>query len=178
MDTVSALYYIFTFSGLLCFAIYLFTSGVAAYGALIAAYSTLFIGMIMLLMNIFYVIVNNRNNGTNNYMTMFLNIFGVGLFMLMMFGSIGLNIYLLVVFKDRIISEKVTSGYWVMTIVSIILMLIQSVIIFMTLYKNSFSSLAISSLCLFGLLNVITSIINLNILSYFYADGFCSLNHT
>jgi hypothetical protein len=189
MDTISALYGIFTCAGLLCALIYFFTSGISAYGSLISAYSTLFIGMVMLLINIFYVIVKNNgssstsngaNGSNNNNMTMFFKIFGVGIFMLMMFGSIGLNLYLLIVFKDRIISENVTSGYWTMNIVSIILMIVQSGIVFTILYKNkeNFSSLAISSLCFFGLLNVIVSIINFNILSYFYTDGFCPLNHT
>jgi hypothetical protein len=173
-DPIFAMYFIFVSSAILCFIIHFVTSGLTAYGSLIAGYSVLFIAIIMLLVSVFSEMEDIDYINDNDYLIKYLNIFGFGIYMLMMFGTIGLKLYSLSVYKNRIISNE--KYYFNFNIILFCLIFIQCIFIINNFYN--ISGIILSLLCLFGSITTITAILEFTTLSYFHADGFCSLCHT
>ena len=175
-DPIFAMYFIFISSAILCFIIHFITSGLTAYGSLIAGYSVLFIAILMLLVSVFSEMDDSdyTNINDNNYLIKYLNIFGFGIYMLMMFGTIGLKLYSLCVYKDRIISNE--KYYFNFNIILFCLIFIQCLFIINNFYN--IYGIILSLLCLFGSITVITVILEFTTLTYFHTDGFCSLCHT
>jgi len=173
-DPIFAMYFIFVSSAILCFIIHFVTSGLTAYGSLIAGYSVLFIAIVMLLVSVFSEMEDIDNINDNDYLIKYLNIFGFGIYMLMMFGTIGLKLYSLSVYKERIISNE--KYYFNFNIILFCLIFIQCIFIINNFYN--IYGIILSLLCLFGSITAITAILEFTTLTYFHADGFCSLSHT
>ena len=169
-----AMYCIFAVSAIGCLIITFFTSGSAAWGSQIAGYCVFAIAMIMLFAN---VVVNSSNADASTTPTNKFYIFGIGIYLLIMFATIGCKLYGLFAYKDRIISNGQYYSYFNIPILGLIVLQFFLLFNFFS-QKSLLNAIVLSFLCLLGLLNLIATIIDFNVLSYYYADGFCSVSHT
>ena len=85
-------------------------------------------------------------------------------------------------YKNNIIAEHVSYGYYSFSNIAIILLLIQLYIVYTNISTDSFEKtgkmpkVTSGIIYLFGILTAICSIILFTILKYFTTDGFTSLN--
>jgi hypothetical protein len=100
---------------------------------------------------------------------------------LLMLGVIAFILYLMIKYKELIIEEKVSKGYYTFSNISVILLLIQLYIVYVNINTPKFdetgkmSQFASSLIYLLGVLGTISSIILFTILKYFTTDGFTSM---
>ena len=99
-----------------------------------------------------------------------------------MLGVIAFILYLMITYKNNIITEHVSHSYHSFSNISVILILIQLYIVYINISNDTFektgkiSPVTSSIIYLFGVLTAICSIILFIILKYFTTDGFTSLN--
>jgi hypothetical protein len=163
MDIFLTFYGILSFLAICCLIIMIFLSGDAAYGLQLAGYFMLFIALIPLTMYFYY----------NTTSTM--NIIGVIFYMLTLCGTIIFKLYSLFAYKNRIISNGNYYSYFNKPLIGLIILQIFIIIGYFS--QSGDSSFILSVLCLIGLFNFISAILDFNVLTYFYADGFCSGCH-
>jgi hypothetical protein len=178
MNWYSSVYKAIIIASSVCFIIYNFSSGQTAYGSIIAGYSTLTLGILMIMLIIFNNVLEATKDG-NFYSIIYEMIMASGPFMLML-TIVGLILYLLINYKDRILDGHVSSGYNSFSNITIILLLIQIYIIYKNINTEKFettkklSRFTSSILYLFGTITLISSLTIFSILKYFSADGFKS----
>jgi hypothetical protein len=127
--------------------------------ALIGGYSGLFFGMFFTML---YFLLYDK---TVSYLDMFP--------ILMVIVVVGLLIYYLSIYFDRISAGEVSDYYLSFSIISTIFLGIQTVIIFSAIYNRSlgnklFTDITFSSLGLVSVINIIT-IITIGIILHFYS---------
>jgi len=178
---IIALYFALTFTGIFFLFIHYCVTGIAAYGSLVAANGSLLLGTCMFALNTLSVLMTSNDNSIETNPKKNPNskpsIFGNVIYLIIMLGTVGFQLYMLLAFKNKILSGNYPNGYWRFNNVFNLCILIQSCIVsYVLLYNYTFSSLVISTLSLFGLINIIVSKEIFNILKYFTADGFSSMS--
>ena len=169
----------FIMASVIAFIIGFFSQGEVSLGSYISGYSVLILAIIMILI----ILINNITNMTPGQSTsalIFSILMTTGPFLLML-GVIGFILYLMITYKNNIISGHLSSGYNSFSNIISILLLIQLYIVYANISTDNFektkkiSSLTSSLLYLLGVLEGICAIILFTILKYFTTDGFSVL---
>jgi len=167
----NSIYKGFLIAGVISFIIGFFSQGEVSIGAYIAGYSVLVLAIIMILI----ILISNIlrvTQGDTSFGTIFSIILTTGPFLLML-GVIAFTLYLLVTYKNNIISGNLSPGYTSFSSINAILLFIQLYIVYINISSDSFEStgkispLTSSLLYLLGVLEGICSVILLTILKYF-----------
>jgi hypothetical protein len=169
----------FIMASVIAFIIGFFSQGEVSLGSYISGYSVLILAIIMILI----ILINNITNMTPGQSTstlIFSILMTTGPFLLML-GVIGFILYLMITYKNNIITGHLSSGYNSFSNIISILLLIQLYIVYANISTDNFektkkiSSLTSSLLYLLGVLEGICAIILFTILKYFTTDGFSVL---
>ena len=134
----------------------------------------------MLLLILFNNILRTTQN-QSTFQILYTIFSSTGPFILML-GVIAFILYLMITYKNNIITEHVSHSYHSFSNISVILILIQLYIVYINISNDTFektgkiSPVTSSIIYLFGVLTAICSIILFIILKYFTTDGFTSLN--
>jgi hypothetical protein len=155
--------------------IYFFASGIVSLGAVISGYCMIVLSIIMILYIILFNLLQLKESGSN--LQILLNIVKTcGPFLLMLF-TIGFILYLVITFKERIISGRVANGYTTFSNIIIIMILLQVYLVYNSINTNKFEidnkipSITTSILYLYGVITIICTITMNTILNKFSADG-------
>jgi hypothetical protein len=167
--------FIFYYPSIIAFVISVLSSGKVAYGSVLAGYSALILGVMMILVILFTNILNGTTDSSSSQLIMSV-LMTTGPFILML-GVIGFILYLLIVYKSVIIDGHVSPNYQTFSNIAIILFLIQVYIVYTNLSSDKFistgkiSKVTSSLIYLFGVLTLASSLILYTILKYFRTDG-------
>ena len=174
----SAIYKSLIIASVLSFIIYFFSSGNVSLGALISGYSVLTLSIMMILYIILYNLLQSNQTGSS-FQLLLSMITTTGPFLLML-GVIGLVLYLIISYKDRILLGHVSNGYTTFNNITITMILLQLYLVYTNINTEKFettqklSKITTSILYLYGVITAISSITLFNILTNFSADGFQS----
>ena len=166
----------FIIAGVIAFIIAFFSQGEVSLGAYIAGYSVLILAIIMILI----ILINSVFRVTKDQSTLKIIlsiILTTGPFLLIL-GVIGFILYLIITYKNNIISGHLSSGYYSFSNIVSLLLFIQLYIVYMNISTESFEStgkispLTSSMIYLLAVLSGICSVILFTILKYFTTDGF------
>jgi len=169
------LYKAFLIGSVICFIIYMATTGQMSLGAMISGYSILLLSILMISYIVLYYTLKNSQKAT--FFQSILNmVFAFGPFLLTFF-IISYVLYLVITYKNRILLGHVSSGYSTFSNIIIILLLLQIYIIYNNINSEKFettktlSKITSSLLYLYGVIAGICSLTLAVILSKFSADG-------
>ena len=160
------------------FLIGLFSSGEVSMGSYITGYSTLILGIMLLLVTLFNKLFSTNQNMSSSEMV-YAILSMTGPFILML-GTISFVLYLMITYKSIIIDDHVSPGYYSFNNITVLLILFQLYIVFTNTITPDYekthklSKLTSSIIYLIGTLSIISSIIMYTILKYFTTDGFTS----
>jgi hypothetical protein len=166
-------------AGVIAFIIGFFTNGNASLGSYIAGYSVLVLGIMLILLILFNGIMQTKQD-QSTFNILFSIIMTTGPFLLML-GVIAFILYLMIKYKNNIISGHVSPNYNSFSNITIILLLIQLYIVYTNISTEKFeatgkiSKLTSSTLYLLGVLEGISAVILYTILNYFTTDGFSTI---
>lgn len=171
----SSVYKAFLIGSIVSFIIYFATSGNTSLGAMISGYSILILTIMMILYIILYNVLQSTQN-SSFFQSLLSMIFACGPFLLILF-VIGFVLYLVIKFKNKILSGHVSSGYTTFSNIIILLLLLQVYLIYNGINTEKFettkrlSKVTNSILYLYGVIAAICSITLFTILNNFSADG-------
>ena len=174
----SGIYKSLIIASVISFIIYFFSVGNISLGALISGYSVLTLSIFMIL----YIILFNLLQVTQNkgfFQTLLTMTTACGPFLLMLF-VIGFVLYLVIKYKNRILTGHVSNSYTTFSNITIIMILLQVYLVYNSITTDKFEStrqlskITTSLLYLYGVISVISSITLFSILNNFSADGFQS----
>jgi len=179
-DWYSVIYKGLLLAGFITFVIGFFSQGKVSLGAYIAGYSTVVLGIMMILIILFNNILR-VTEGQTIFQIIYAILSTTGPFLLML-GVIAFLLYSTINFKDSIIENHVSKSYYSFSNISIILLFIQLYLVYTNISTEKFEStgkmskVTISLIYLLGVLELISSIIIYTILNYFKTDGFSTIN--
>ena len=171
-DWYSGVYKAFVMASVVAFIISMFSTGKVAYGAELAGYASLTVGIMLILVILF----KNLFSGNSDASSITNVLMSTGPFILML-AVVGFILYLMIVYKEAIIDGHVSPNYQTFSNIAIILFLIQVYVVYTTLSSDKFAStgkmskVTASMIYLFGILTLISSFILYTILKYFRTDG-------
>jgi hypothetical protein len=175
-DWYSSIYKALIMASVISFVISFFSSRDVSFGASLAGYSVLILGIMMiiiiLLQNIFK---SNPNQGL--FQIIYSILMGTGPFILIL-AVIGFILYLIINYKNLIIDEHVSKNYYTFSNITIVLLLLQLYIVYTNITTERFEStgklskLTSSLIYLLGVLTSMCSLILYTILKYYTTDGF------
>lgn len=171
----SSIYRAFLIGSVISFIIYFVTSGNTSLGAMISGYSILILTTMMILYIILYDVLQLTQNASF-FQSLLSMIFACGPFLIILF-VIGFVLYLVIKFKNKILSGHVSSGYTTFSNIIIVLLLLQVWLIYNGISTDKFettkrlSKVTNSILYLYGVIAAICSITLFTILNNFSADG-------
>jgi hypothetical protein len=175
-DWYTSIYKGFIISGLVAFIIGVFTQGKTSLGAYISGYSVLTLGIMMILLILFNNILNvSQNSTTLNLLYTILLTTGPFLLMLVVISFI---LYLMITYKNNIINNRVSKGYYSFSNISVLLLFIQLYIVYTNITTDKFettgkiSKVTSSIIYLLSVLTGICAVILFTILKYYTTDGF------
>ena len=178
----SGIYKAFIISSIVSFLISIFSTGKTAYNSLISGYSSLTLGLMMIL-TIVITKIMKLNSGSTTKELLLTILMSLGPFLLMMF-IIGFILYLIIVYKDPILENHVSNSYYTFSNITIILLLIQIFIVYSKILdtkefeeSGKISKILSSLLYLLGVLSLYSTMIIYIILKYFITDGFQGLKY-
>ena len=174
-DWYTSIYKSFLISTIITFVIYFSSSGETALGALISSYVLLLISILMILISSSNTILETKQSGSmfETVLSIFLS---TGPFLLML-GVIGFILYMIILYKETIATNHVSSEFYTFINLSIMLLLLNISIIYENISKsksqenNGLSKIMSRILLLVGIIIVICSFIIYKILKYFKTDG-------
>jgi hypothetical protein len=168
-DWYSSIYKALIIASVISFIISIFSSGSTAYGGMLAGYSLLILGIMMILLILFNEILNFNQGST--FQIIFSILLSTGPFLLML-GVIGFIMYLIINYQEKINLGYVTKSYYTFSNISILLFLLQIYIVYKNIDTGKMSKVTSSFMYLLGVLTVMTSLIMFIILKYYTTDGF------
>jgi hypothetical protein len=181
MAWYESIYKALIFGSAITFIISNLTSGANSYNSLIAGYSILILGILMILTIMITKILDLQKSSST--MQIFLSIImTLGPFLLML-GIIGFMLFLIIFYKTPILENQVSSSYDTFSNITLVLLLIQVYIVYTNIDTDRFkingkiSEMASAVLYLLGVLSVFSSLTIYVILGYFRADGFQMLQN-
>jgi glucan phosphoethanolaminetransferase (alkaline phosphatase superfamily) len=113
----SGIYKAFILASAVSFFISFFTTGTNSYGSILTGYSTLILGIIMILILLFNNIFRVSQNTTQTLSALLMT---TGPFLLIL-GVIGFILYLVITYKNIIVEGHVATSYYTFTKISVIL---------------------------------------------------------
>ena len=178
-DWYSSMYKGFILASIVSFITAFFTKGSVSFGAYIAGYSVLILGIMMILLILFNKILG-ITQGQTTFQILYTIFMTTGPFILML-SVVAFILYLMITYKNKILEEHIPLGYYSFSNIFIILLFIQLYIVYTKISTDKFeltgkiSSVTSSIIYLLGVLDAICSIIIFTILKYFSTDGFRTL---
>jgi hypothetical protein len=175
-DWYSSVYKSFIMASIVSFLISFFSTGNVAFGSLIAGYSVLILGIMMILIILFQNILKTNQDQKLLYF-IYLLLLNTGPFLLIL-GVICFILYLIIFYKNIIIENHVSKSYYTFSNMNIVLLLIQLYIVYTNISTKSFDSsgklskVTMSIITLLGILTLMSSLILFTILKYYTTDGF------
>ena len=170
---VQSLYIALTAVSAICFLIGFSTSGIASFSALIVAYCFLIILILFILLNLL-----QKSNGANKSMFQaILYLFNRLGPLILMLGTIGFLMYLLIYYKTPILAGQVAPSYSNFNNAALGFILLQLFILYKSIDSEQYqqtgkiSPITTSLLFLFSVCTLICSLIIYTILNYFRTDG-------
>ena len=180
-NSYSLVYKALIYVSVILFLISFGTSGNTTIGALISGYSSLTLGILMILI----LLLNNITNitqGKTTFETITTILMASGPFLLML-AIIGFILYLIIKYSKIIADGHVADGYYTFSNIAIILFLLQIYLLHGNMDTEKFkqtyklSSITSSLLYLLGVITGMCSLILYTILKYFTTDGFSNLKN-
>jgi len=157
-----------------------FTNGKTSMGAYIAGYSSLTLGLVLILIFLFNNLLSNPINSQGSTWQIIKTLLSSTAPFFIMLCALAFNMSLLIIYKDSIIEERVSKGYDTFSTITHILIFSQMYLVFKYISAPNFettgkiSKLQSSILNLLNVLLIMSSTITLVILKYFKTDGFTS----
>lgn len=179
-DWYSTIYKACIFAAAISFIIGFFTGSNTSLGAYIAGYSVLTLGVLMILVILFSNILRVTVNDSI-FKIIYSILMTAGPFILIL-GIIGFVLYLLINYKNNIISGHIAPSYNSFSNIIIMLLLIQMYLVYSNIGSERFqvtgkmSKVTSGIIYLLGVITAISSIILYTILKYYSTDGFQSIN--
>ena len=176
----STIYKACIISAIIAFTIGFFTQSQTSLGAYISGYSVLIFGIAMILVILLTNILKVTQNDSS-LQILYSIMLTAGPFLLIL-AIIGFILYLLINYKNIIVSGNVAPGYNSFTTIISLLIFIQLYLVYTNISSDKFQStgklskLTSSIIYLLGVLTAICSIILYTILKYFSTDGFKAHN--
>ena len=178
----SGVYKALIISSVVSFLISIFSEGKTSYNSLISGYSSLTLGLMMIL-TIVITKIMEVNSGSTTKELLLTILLSLGPFLLMM-SIIGFILYLIIVYKDPILDNHVSKSYHTFSNITIVLLLIQIFIVYSKILdtkefeeSGKISKILSSLLYLLGVLSLYSTMIIYIILKYFITDGFQGLKY-
>ena len=179
-DWYSGVYKALILTSVIAFLISFFSSGTISLGAILAGYSVLILGILMILLILFNQIMKGTQD-QSMLQILYSILLMAGPFLLML-GVIGFVLYLIIFYKNIIIDGYISDSYYTFSNITIILLLLQIYIVFTNINTDRFettgkiSKVTSSLIYLLGVLTIMSSLIIFTVLKYFRTDGFSTLN--
>jgi lysylphosphatidylglycerol synthetase-like protein (DUF2156 family) len=157
------------------FLISFFSQGTISYGSMLAGYSVLVLGIMMILLILFTQILKVTQN--DSAFQIIWTIFMTSGPFLLMLSIIGFVLYLLIKYKDPINDNHISHSYHTFSNITIILLLLQIYMVYTNIATKEFevsgkmSKVTSSIIYLLGVLTGICSMIMYIILKFFRTDG-------
>jgi hypothetical protein len=151
-------------SSIVAFIISLFTSGKTSYGAELSGYSMNILAILLILLILFQK-----------------KAITASMCFVLLLAIIGFIMYSIIIYKDNIINDRVPSYLKTYTSVSVMLIMLQTYLIYASIFNSTFektNTIPPINMALLGLLGVFTfacSLIIFVILKYFTTDGFSTI---
>jgi hypothetical protein len=170
----------FIVAGLVSFIVGFFTQGITSLNSYIAGYSILILAIAMMLIIIFNNILK-VTEASSTLQTISSILMSSGPFLLML-AVISLVLYLIVKYKNNIIENHVSSGYYSFSNITALLIFIQLYVIYTNIFTDKFQNtgkiekVTSSIIYLLGVLSSMTVAILYIILKYYTTDGFATIN--
>jgi hypothetical protein len=177
----STVYKAFIIASIISFIIGVFTQSQTSFGAYIAGYSVLTLGVMLILVLVFSNILRVFSNASM-LQTLSVILMTAGPFILLL-ACITFVLYLLIKYKNNIIQGHVSPSYNTFSNIIIMLLLLQIYLVYNNVSTEHFevtgkmSKVTTSFIYLLGTLTGICAITLYNILKYFSTDGFTSNFH-
>jgi hypothetical protein len=177
----SGVYKALIIGSVVSFLISFFSTGKMSYNSLISGYSTLTLGIMLILTILISKILEVTKNDTASQMFISILI-SLGPFLLML-AVIGFILYLIIFYKTPILDNQVSQSYYTFSNITIILLLIQIYIVYKNITTKEFdvsgkiSKVTSSLIYLIGVLSSLSAMIIYIVLKYFRTDGFQGLNN-
>lgn len=159
-DWYASIFKGFMFASVISFIISLFTSGKTSYGAELAGYSTIILAIFLILLILF----QNKSLISSSCFILLLTV-------------IGFIMYSIITYQDNIINEHVAPYFKTFTSISILLIMIQTYIMYSSIFNDKFektntiSKINTYLMYLLSLITLICSLIIFVILKYYTTDG-------
>jgi hypothetical protein len=169
-DFYAIIYKAFIITSIVSFIISLFSSGTVSIGSSITGYSLLILGIMMILINSFQKILTIPENTT--LLKILYEVFMTTGPLLLLLLIIGFMLYLIINYKSIIETGHVSSGYNSFSTLIIILMLLQTYIIYLSIDNGKINKVTTGLMYLLSILTSICALIVFTILKYFTTDGF------
>ena len=164
------------------FLISIFSGGKTSYNSLISGYSSLTLGLMMILTIIITKILE-LNSKVSNKELLIIILMSLGPFLLML-TIVGFILYLIIFYKDPILENHVSNSYYTFSNITITILLIQIYIIYSNILNTKefiesgkISRILSSVMYLFCVLTLYSTMIIYIVLKYFRTDGFQGLQN-
>lgn len=169
----------FIISSVISFLIHFFSSGNTSFGALIAGYSVLSLGIMLILI----VLINSISKITDQSTTQILySSVLVSLPFLLILAVLGIMLYLIITNKTNIIEGRVSDLFYSFNNIIVLLIMLQTYLIYKNIdterfeTTNRISKITASISNLISVLAGICSLIVFVVLTYYKTDGFTTLD--
>ena len=174
-DWYASIYKAFIIASVIGFLISFFSQGSMSVDAMVAAYSVLLLGIMMILLILFTKIFEVTQNQTT--FQIIWTIFMTSGPFLLMCSIIGFILYLIIKYKDQISENHISHSYHTFSNITIILLLLQIYMVYTNISTKEFetsgkiSKVTSSIIYLLGVLTGLCSMILYIILKFFRTDG-------
>ena len=174
-DLYAGVYKALIIASVIGFLISFASQGKVSYGAMLAAYSILVLGVMMILLILFTKLFEMTPNQST--FQMIWSIFMTSGPFLLMLCVIGFVLYLIIKYKDPINDNHVSENYHTFSNITIILLLLQIYMVYTNITTKEFeasgkiSKITSSVIYLLGVLTGLCSMIMYIILKFFRTDG-------
>ena len=171
----SGIYKAFILASAITFMISFFSTGMVSWGSIIAGYSALILGIMMILL-ILFISIFKVTQGNTTLQIIISVLMTTGPFLLML-GIIGFILYLIIFYKNNIVRNRVSPSYYTFSNIAIILLLLQIYMVYTNISSDRFantgkmSQLTSSIIYLLDVIVGMCSLILFTILKYFTTDG-------
>ena len=171
----SSVYKAFIIVSGICFIISYMTSDAASFGAMLAGYSLLILSIMLILLTLVQSTFR-VNEGRTMLQTFLTFVAIVGPFLLML-GTIGFLMYLLIFYKTPILAKQVAPSYSGFSNVAVALLIMQLYVVYQNMNSTHYqrtgtlSKVTSSILYLLGVLTLADALTLFTILKYFRTDG-------
>jgi hypothetical protein len=175
-NVYSVIYKSCIYASSVAFILACFTSSSTSFGAYLAGYSVLTLGLLIILLVLFSNIIKT-SSGASIFQILHSAISTTGPFILML-SVVSFMVYLMITYKDNIVKQDTAPGYNTLSTLIIILLMFQLYIVIRNTDTERFEltgkipKIMTSILYLLGTITAISSVFLYRKLKYYSTDGF------